>query len=294
LCIIAEFLFDFTKVGVSLQRGITLQRYPEYKAKQSRITRTGLRSENNMAIEIFNRYEKKYLIGYSTYETLQRRLPDYMDQDAYNLGGETYSICNVYYDTPDSHLIRTSLQKPVYKEKLRVRSYGVAQPETKVFVEIKKKYNKLVNKRRSGITLSAAEQFLQTGEKPMITSKMNGQVIDEVAYMTFRKDLYPALYLAYEREAWFGRGRHDLRISFDSHIVTRRTDVSLSSPIYGEPLLAPDLRLMEIKVAQSIPVWLSRLLAGYKIYPNSFSKYGTEYEQWLTNYEGYKGEQKYA
>jgi SPX domain protein involved in polyphosphate accumulation len=250
-----------------------------------------------MAIEIFNRYEKKYLIDYRTYEALQSRLQDCMDRDAYNRGGATYSICNVYYDTPDSHLIRTSLQKPVYKEKLRVRSYGVAQPDTKVFVEIKKKYNKLVNKRRSGITLSAAEQFLMTGEKPALTSKMNGQVIDEVAYMTSCKNLFPTLYLAYEREAWFGRGRHDLRISFDSHILTRRTDVSLSSPIYGEPLLAPGLRLMEIKVAQSIPVWLSRLLAEYKIYPNSFSKYGTEYAHRLMNYngyEGYEGEQKYA
>jgi SPX domain protein involved in polyphosphate accumulation len=245
-----------------------------------------------MAIEIFNRYEKKYLIDYRTYEKLQSRLPEYMDKDAYNLGGDTYSICNIYYDTPDSHLIRTSLQKPVYKEKLRIRSYGVAGPDAKVFIEIKKKYNKLVNKRRSGITLSAAEQFLKTGEKPTITSKMNEQVIDEVAYMTSHKDLFPSLYLAYEREAWFGRGRHDLRISFDSHILTRRTDISLSSPIYGEPLLSPNLRLMEIKVAQSIPLWLSHMLAGYKIYPNSFSKYGTEYEQCLMNYD--EGEQQYA
>jgi SPX domain protein involved in polyphosphate accumulation len=230
-----------------------------------------------MAIEIFNRYEKKYLIDYGTYEKLMRRLSDYMEKDAYNRSGKSYSICNIYYDTPDSQLIRASLQKPVYKEKLRVRSYGSVEPDGKVFVEIKKKYNKLVNKRRSGMTLATAEHFLQTGVRPEITSGMNAQVIDEAAYLLSHKELYPALYLAYERKAFFGSGQHDLRISFDSHIVTRRTDLSLSSPIYGEPLLSPDLRLMEIKVARSIPLWLSHLLSEYRIYPNSFSKYGRAY-----------------
>ncbi|MDR3050150.1 MAG: polyphosphate polymerase domain-containing protein [Oscillospiraceae bacterium] len=234
-----------------------------------------------MAIEIFNRYENKYMIDCDTYEKLQGRLSDYMEPDAYNRQGDTYSICNIYYDTTDSHLIRTSLQKPAYKEKLRVRSYGAAESDGMVYVEIKKKVRSLVNKRRSGITLSAAEQFLKTGIKPEICEGMNEQVINETAYLLSHKQLQPAVYLAYERMAWFGTGQHDLRVSFDSSIVTRRADLSLSSPVYGEPLLDPNLRLMEIKVAQSIPLWLSHLLSEYRIYPTSFSKYGREYQNQL-------------
>jgi hypothetical protein len=234
-----------------------------------------------MAIEIFNRYENKYLIGLDTYQKLQAKLSDYMEPDAYNRQGGAYAICNVYYDTPDSHLIRTSLQKPAYKEKLRLRSYGPAEPDSKVYVEIKKKVRGLVNKRRSSITLSAAEAFLQTGIQPEITRSMNGQVISEAAYLLSLRPLQPAVYLAYERMAWFGAGQHDLRVSFDSNIVTRRTDLSLSAPVSGEALIDPNLRLMEIKAAQSIPLWLSHLLAEYRIYPMSFSKYGREYQNQL-------------
>jgi hypothetical protein len=235
----------------------------------------------NMAIEIFNRYENKYMLDCDTYQKIQERLADYMEPDAYNQGGQPYSICNVYYDTPDSHLIRSSLQKPSYKEKLRVRSYGTAEAGGKVYVEIKKKFRGIVNKRRSGISMEAAQLFLQTGIKPKITEGMNEQVIDEAAYMLSHKQLQPAVYLAYERVAWFGTGQHDLRVSFDSGIVTRRSELSLASPVYGEQLLNSNMRLMEIKVAQSIPLWLSHLLSEYRIYPTSFSKYGREYEKQL-------------
>jgi hypothetical protein len=241
-----------------------------------------------MAIEIFNRYENKYLIDCDTYEKLQARVADYMEIDEYNRQGETYSICNVYYDTEDNYLIRTSLQKPSYKEKLRLRSYGVTGNDGKAYVEIKKKVRGLVNKRRSGMSMITAKEFLQTGRKPVITEGMNEQVINEAVYLLSQRKLKPALYLAYDRMAWFGTGQHDLRVSFDSNIVSRRFDLSLASPVYGEALLDPDLRLMEIKVAQSIPLWLSHLLSVYKIYPTSFSKYGEEYAHYIKNRDNKK------
>ncbi|GHU44688.1 molecular chaperone [Clostridia bacterium] len=234
-----------------------------------------------MAIEIFNRYENKYLIPITIYEKLQSRLSDYMEADAFNKNGKTYTICNIYYDTADSHLIRTSLQKPAYKEKLRLRSYGMAETDTKVFVEIKKKVRGLVNKRRSGMTYAVAEEFLRTEVSPAITEDMNEQVLHEVSYLLSHKHLQPRLYLAYERMAWFGTGAHDVRVSFDSKIVSRRSHLSLTAAIEGNALLPADVRLMEIKVARSIPLWLSRLLSEYRIYPTSFSKYGREYQKQL-------------
>lgn len=236
-----------------------------------------------MTIEVFNRYENKYLLGQDVLARLQERLSEYMELDEYNRQHETYTISNLYYDTPDSHLIRTSLQKPRYKEKLRLRAYGVPDADTKVYVEIKKKFRGLVNKRRSGLRLDEADEFLRTGNLPDAQPYQNRQVLREIAYMLEIYDLQPALYLAYDRKAFFGIGQHDLRISFDTNIRTRRDELSLTAGEHGTRLLPPGQWLMEIKTAQSIPRWLSAFLTENTIYPVSFSKYGAEYKQMLQN-----------
>jgi len=236
-----------------------------------------------MAIEVFNRYENKYILNEKTFYKLQNKLMEYMELDEYNKKCETYKICNIYYDTPDSNLIRTSLSKPKYKEKLRLRSYNVPNRESKVYMEIKKKYNGLVNKRRSAMILSEAIEFLKTGEITKVEPYMNKQVLNEIAYILDTHYLIPKLYLSYERRALFDIGKNDLRISFDQNIITRRYDLNLESGIYGDKLLEEGKWLMEIKVANSMPVWLTHLLSDYNIYPVSFSKYGTEYLRGLKN-----------
>ena len=234
-----------------------------------------------MAIEVFNRYEKKYIIEGSTFEKLQNRLFEYMKPDKYNENDKTYSITNLYYDTPDNYFIRTSLQKPKYKEKLRLRAYGVPEPGAKVYAEVKKKVSALVNKRRSEMKLEEAYEFLKFGELPDEKPYHNRQVLHEISYILKKHELRPALYIAYDRRAYFGIDQKDLRISFDCNIRTRRYDLALEAGDYGSPLLGSDCLLMEIKTAQSMPLWLCKLLSEYKIYPTAFSKYGAEYRQML-------------
>jgi SPX domain protein involved in polyphosphate accumulation len=230
-----------------------------------------------MAIEVFSRYEKKYLLDERTRKELQAELENRMDVDAYNKTQETYAICNIYYDTPDSYLIRTSLSKPRYKEKLRLRSYGVPDLDTKVYAEIKKKTDKLVNKRRSTLILSEAYEFLQSGRLPADQPYMNQQVLREIQYLLACHQLEPALYIAYDRRAYFGANADSLRISFDNNIRTRRRELRLEAGDYGEPLLEKGKTLMEIKASGGLPIWLCRLLSDYKIYPVCFSKYGRAY-----------------
>ncbi len=232
-----------------------------------------------MAIEVFNRYENKYRLDPDTFAKIQSQLSLYMEPDQYNKDGNIYTISNLYYDTPDHHLIRTSLQKPKYKEKLRLRAYGVPDKDTKVYVEMKKKFNGLVNKRRSALKLEEAYSFLASNHIPEEQPYQNRQVLHELSAMLEANPLSPALYLAYDRKAYFGRGQEDLRISFDTNIRTRRYDLALEAGDYGEALLKEEYWLMEIKVAQSIPLWLSRLLSEHQIFPKSFSKYGEEYRQ---------------
>lgn len=234
-----------------------------------------------MAIEVFNRYENKYMLDVDALYSFEKGLSDYMELDDYNKKHATYTITNLYYDTADHFLIHTSLLKPRYKEKLRLRAYGVPSLEDKVYIEIKKKVSGLVNKRRSGIVLADAYRFVTAGLLPAPQPIQNRQVFHEIAYMLQQYPLQPRLYLAYDRRAYFACTDHDLRISFDRNIRARRTALQLEVGDQGRPLITSDQVVMEIKAAQSMPVWLTRLLAEHNIYSRNFSKYGTEYVQML-------------
>ena len=164
-----------------------------------------------MAIEVFNRYEKKYMLDEVTFKRLLDRISDYMEPDKYNKNGQFYSISNIYYDTDDNRLIRSSIEKPVYKEKLRMRSYGTPDTSDKVFLEIKKKYNGIVNKRRTSIVLEDAYQYMEDGTFPKETECLNRQVLKEIDYFKSIYDLKPKVYLSYDRYAFFEKNDGDFR-----------------------------------------------------------------------------------
>ncbi|WP_373231906.1 polyphosphate polymerase domain-containing protein [Cohnella sp.] len=236
-----------------------------------------------MAIEVFNRYESKYLMDSKTFYIIYNGLLEYMELDEYNKHDKFYSISNIYYDTEHDSLIRNSLAKPKYREKLRIRAYSIPEKDAKVYLELKKKVFGLVNKRRTALKLSEAYDFVRTGAEPEFREGMNKQVIQEIQYFLQRYDLQPKLYLAYDRIALFCKNNRDLRITFDTNIRSRRYDVKLESGDYGEELLSRGQWLMEVKAEKTIPIWLSRMLSELGIFRTSFSKYGNEYKKMLAN-----------
>ncbi len=242
-----------------------------------------------LAEGIFKRYEKKYLISGLKYCLLREYLKDMMTIDEY---GEA-DICNIYFDTSNHLLIRNSLEKPVYKEKLRLRSYGTPKEGDTVYVELKKKYKGIVYKRRVKMEISAAEQYLYYNkpiEKPT-------QIIKEIDwFMKFYENIKPSMYISYQRIAMYGTENPELRITFDRNILWRDRDLWLEYGSWGSPLLEEDERLMEIKIPGAMPVWLSHILNDLEIYPVSFSKYGKGYQESLqqTYYETRKGDILYA
>ena len=236
-----------------------------------------------MAIEVFNRYENKYLLDSEAYYKFYDRLLEYMELDDFNKQHEFYSITNLYYDTEHNTLIRNSLAKPKYKEKLRLRAYGIPNQDTKVYLEIKKKVFGLVNKRRTSLKLHEAYDFVATGIEPDFKDYMNKQVIEEIKYFLSRYDLQPKVYLSYDRKALFCKNNRDLRITFDTNIRSRRYDLKMEHGTHGEPLLEPGQWLMEVKAENTIPVWLAKMLSEHQMYRTSFSKYGNEYKKMLKN-----------
>ena len=219
----------------------------------------------------FERYEKKYFLTPDQYRLFKERLTPYVKADEY----PTYTLCNIYYDTDDYRLIRASLEKPIYKEKLRVRSYGVPGADSNVFVELKKKCDGVVYKRRITTTPFNA-QCLLNGFR---TQAQNNQISNEIAYFQQFYHATPKAFIAYDREAYQGIENSDLRITFDTNLRYRLDNLSLQAGDYGEPIIKGNSYLMEIKIPGICPLWLSRLLSELKIYPTSFSKYGECYKK---------------
>jgi hypothetical protein len=172
-------------------------------------------------------------------------------------------------------LVRTSLEKPIFKEKLRLRSYGTPQEGDRVFVELKKKYKGIVYKRREMLELSEAENYLYDN-KPV---GVQTQIVREINwFMKSYPGLEPAMYISYNRTAMFGLEDQELRITFDCDIRWREEELWLGYGDWGNPILSEGQRLMEVKLPGSMPLWLSHLMDEFGIYPVSFSKYGMGYQ----------------
>ncbi len=233
----------------------------------------------------FMRYEIKYVLRTDQKQRLLDIMKDYMRPDEF---GHT-EIRNIYYDTPDFRLVRRSREKPVYKEKLRIRSYGKPRADGKVFVELKKKYRCVVYKRRTAMPLEDALGFVSGDLRRAGDSQIEKEIR---SFIRFYKTLRPAAYLSYERDSFFGKDDVDLRITFDEKILARTYDVSMDSDLGGEELLGPGTVLMEVKCGGAMPLWLVRFLSREHIYQTSFSKYGEAYEKLIFNCK--LGRKKYA
>lgn len=194
----------------------------------------------------------------------------YMKLDDY---GHTV-IRNIYFDTDTYRLIRHSLEKPVYKEKLRIRSYRKAERNSVVFVELKKKYDSVVYKRRVALQEHEALDWLCGGG----FHPEDSQIVEEIEYFrSFYRTLHPACFLSYERDAFYSQGGDDFRVTLDSSIISREKDLSLETDVWGTTLLEPDQVLMEIKTPGGIPLWMTDFLTRNHLYKTSFSKYGEAY-----------------
>ena len=223
---------------------------------------------------VFKRYELKYMLTYEQKEKVLQAMEPYMSIDDY---GRT-TIRNIYFDTDNYRLVRHSIEGVGYKEKLRIRSYDKAVPYSTVFVELKKKYQSIVYKRRISLTEDAAMKWV-LGE---LKCPNKNQISEEVDYfLEYYETLHPVAFLSYEREAFYSKDQSDFRVTFDDTILCRREDLSLESEVYGTLLLPEGMTLMELKCSGSIPMWLTHTLSEEQIYKTSFSKYGTAYKMMI-------------
>ena len=227
-------------------------------------------------IQSFNRRETKYLLTAQQAEAFLLETQGLLSRDKYGV----YTICNLYLDTDDFYFIEHSLDRPVYKEKLRIRSYGNADRMTKIFFEIKKKSRGVVYKRRIVIPFAEAEDYVEKNIRPpSLDGFVPNQIFEEIDFLMKKYKPEPKLYLAYDREAYFMTEQPEIRITFDKNIRGRWDNITLTSDENAELLDTgvENYRVMEIKSGRAIPLEITKILSKLKIYPVSFSKYGRIY-----------------
>ena len=219
---------------------------------------------------VFKRYELKFMLTPEQKNRILEAMSPYMSLDKY---GRT-TIRNIYFDTDNYRLIRRSIEKPAYKEKLRIRSYLQTNSDSVVFVELKKKYDNVVYKRRLPMCEKDALAWICGDAR----CPYDTQISHEIDYfISFYEKLTPALFLSYEREAYYEKNGGDFRVTFDDTILCRQTDIDLCKPVWGDSILPPGMVLMELKCSGGIPLWMTEALSREHIYKTSFSKYGTAY-----------------
>lgn len=244
---------------------------------------------------VFKRKEIKYLLSSEERNALLPILEVCMEPDAFAHS----SISNLYYDTPDFRMVRRSLEKPMYKEKLRLRSYGTPENTSTVFPEIKKKAMGIVYKRRISLPYQEAVSFL-SGQQIASTDTCDGttqqiastdmcdgttrQILHELGWMLASyENLSPRMFLSYERDSYKGISDPSLRLTLDQDILFRTDRLDLQEGAFGEAILLPDQTLMEVKISNAAPLWLAQALSEIGIFPVSFSKYGRAYERICRN-----------
>ncbi|MBR3152942.1 MAG: polyphosphate polymerase domain-containing protein [Clostridia bacterium] len=222
--------------------------------------------------DIFRRVEKKYILTKNQFEALKGLMTERMIEDEHGVS----TICNVYYDSRLYELISHSITKPFFKEKIRLRSYNKPSKDSSVFLEIKRKCDSVVSKRRIEMKLSDLELYVK--DKDSLESS-NKQIKKELDYYFDKYDLRPTMYLSYLREAYYDPNDRDFRVTFDSNVIAREYDLNLDSLNYGINILEKDKYIMEIKTLGSIPLWFVKMINELGIMPCGFSKYGEAYTQ---------------
>lgn len=228
--------------------------------------------------DVFNRYEKKYKLTKMQYLRVLEELQIMMIDEATMESRQPnhYTVKNIYYDTDDYQLIKHSLSKPYYKEKLRLRGYDAIDSDSLVYLELKKKCGGFVNKRRTSISLSDAQAFIRTGIAPQHQTYHNRQVVKEIEFFLSRYQVKPKALIKYDRIAYESNG---LRITFDTNLTGTPNTLRLDTKATDAQPIEESIHLMEVKCSGAMPLWLSRLFSKEKLSPTGFSKYGTYYLQ---------------
>ncbi|PAV30485.1 VTC domain-containing protein [Virgibacillus profundi] len=231
-----------------------------------------------MAIEIFRRREQKYLITKEQYQELIMQIAPYMRSDKFGIDGR-YTVSTLYFESSDHKIYFETKNKLKYRQKLRLRVYNDTDLNSTAFFEVKQKHKKVVNKRRMLIPLHEAYRYLDEKEDSLdYYETSNPQVLKEIDYFRKLYQLDPEMVVSYDRHALHCTDDPDLRITFDLNLRCRKDNLLLEHGPHGVNFIDDDLVVLEVKVNDSVPLWLTRILQNINCEQRSASKFCTSLE----------------
>lgn len=232
-----------------------------------------------MAIEIFSRREQKYLITRLQYEKLVEKITPFMRNDKYGIDGK-YTVTSLYFENLEKEIYFETKNKLKYRQKLRLRVYDDTDRNGTAFFEVKQKHNKVVNKRRLVLPLKEAYRYLANESPDNLATyeTSNNQVLKEIDHFRKFYNLQPEMIVSYNRHAFHGTTDPELRITFDLDLKCRNEDLALEHGPYGVNFIDENLVVLEVKVNDSVPLWLTRFLQELDCEQRSASKFCTSTE----------------
>jgi hypothetical protein len=198
-------------------------------------------------LHAFNRFELKYLVPVEQAAEIRDELAERMDRDLHSpVGG--YGVWSLYLD-------------------------GVTD-ESPVCVEIKQRVNRVTQKRRITLPYGVARQLCD-GREMVRHSAKESAFIQEVLELVVRLNLQPTAITGYQREALVGRDADTgLRVTFDRRIRGRDRDFHFGTPTPENRFtIPPHMSIMEIKVNERTPYWITDLTARRSLNLIRVSKY---------------------
>ena len=233
-----------------------------------------------MAQEIFKRYELKFLLTMAEYSALRNAILPHMSYDTYGNTEGKYNIVTLYYESDDKKIYYETMNRLSFRQKLRLRIYDQADLNSSAFIEIKQKFKNVVNKRRTVIPLSEAYKVLaQPYDEDLINSvhASNPQILREALHFKDLYELKPSTVVSYDRQAFSGTAENekDLRVTFDYNLMCRADDLAIENGPEGMHFIDQDAVILEVKVSDSVPFWLARILSDFNFSKQGFSKFCT-------------------
>lgn len=233
------------------------------------------------AIRAFNRFELKYLVGRDQISAVRQDLADALEPDPHTADG-SYGVWSLYYDTPQLQFYWEKIDGIRFRRKLRIRHYGGPNElasATPVFVEIKQRINRVTQKRRIRLPYLTALDLCERNVVPELDAHHEQVIAGEIASLLGTFDLQPSAITGYRRLAMVGREIDSgLRVTFDTYLRGRTTDLQLDSAVTTPSVLDPSVAIVEVKVNERVPYWLTEKIARHNMQLIRISKYCTSVE----------------
>ena len=233
---------------------------------------------NNLShtIRKFNRFELKYVITLQQAEQFKTALRAYLVPDEHGNNNGRYALASLYYDSPDFRCYQEKSDGVKFRRKLRIRRYETNElltDEAPVFVEIKQRVDRVTQKRRAILPYSQALRLCNDRQIPDYAPE-DKAIIEEIYVFLWQYNLRPVSLVRYTRQAFVGT-EYDigLRVTFDTSLSFQTHPLYLHEQPSGLPMLPASLVVMEIKVNERIPYWLTEMIAAHNLKMIRVSKY---------------------